>query len=373
MFTPFYYALTTDFPLMFVHFRMQTNSFLLYGANGYTGRIIAQMANEYALKPILAGRNESAIKALANSLDLPYRIVDLTDSQALSALLKEVPLVLHAAGPFSQTSSIMIEACIASQTHYLDITGEISVFEAAKLYDTRAKQAGIMIMPGVGFDVVPTDCTALYLKDRMPEATQLKLAFAMIGGKLSHGTAATMTENMGEGGLVRENGSIVRKPLGHKGFWVDFGLKKLFVMSIPWGDISTAFTTTGIPNIETYSAASPKTFSLLKWQFLYNWLLRTSLVRNRVRKKIKLKPAGPSDEMRSKAKSLVWGEVQNTAGEKRSVRLQCPEGYTLTALSSLIIIKKVLEGKLKTGYQTPAGVYGADLVMEIPGVTREAV
>jgi len=352
---------------------MQKNSFLLYGANGYTGRLIAQMASGYDLKPILAGRNESSIKSLAESLALSYRVLDLSDTEKLCEVLREVPLVLHAAGPFLHTSSLMIEACIASKTHYLDITGEIPVFEAAKLYDAKAKQAGIMLMPGVGFDVVPTDCTALYLKEHMPDATHLKLAFAMIGGKLSHGTAATMTENMGEGGMVREKGNIVRKPLGQKGFWVDFGLKKLFVMSIPWGDISTAYTTTGIQNIETYAAASPKTFSLLKWQFFYNWILRTSFVRNQARKKIKLKPAGPSDEMRSKAKSLVWGEVQNAVGEKKSVRLECPEGYTLTGLSSLIIIKKVLEGNLKTGYQTPAGVYGADLVMEIPGVTRDAL
>jgi short subunit dehydrogenase-like uncharacterized protein len=103
----------------------------------------------------------------------------------------------------------------------------------------------------------------------------------------------------------------------------------MFVMCIPWGDISTAYTTTGIPDIETYTGASPKTYSLLKWQFLYNWLLRTSLVRNIAKKKIKQKPAGPTDEMRANAKGFVWGEVTNAQGEKKAVRLQCPEGYTL--------------------------------------------
>jgi short subunit dehydrogenase-like uncharacterized protein len=267
----------------------------------------------------------------------------------------------------------MIEACLATQTHYLDITGEIAVFEQAKLYDSKAKEAGIMIMPGVGFDVVPTDCTALYLKNQLPDATHLQLAFAMIGGKLSHGTATTMAENLGEAGAVRQNGKIIRKPMGHKGFWVDFGLKKIFVMSIPWGDISTAYTTTGIPNIETYSGISPKTFSILKWQGLYNWLLRTSFVRNYTKKKINQKPAGPSDEMRAKAQSLVWGEAKNEEGKKVSVRLQCPEGYTLTVQSSLLITKKVLQGNYKPGYQTPAGAYGADLIMEIPGVKRESL
>ncbi len=179
-----------------------------------------------------------------------------------------------------------------------------------------------------------------------------------------------MAEGMGEGGAVRENGKITRKPLGHKGFWVDFGVKKMFVMTIPWGDISTAFTTTGIPNIETYTGASPKTFSMLKWQNWFNWMLQLSFVRNYYKRKIKKMPAGPDDAMRAKAKSLVWGEVTNDQNEKMSATIQGPEGYTLTAISSLLITQKVLSGNYKTGYQTPAACYGADLVLEIDGVTR---
>ena len=138
-----------------------------------------------------------------------------------------------------------------------------------------------MLMPGVGFDVVPTDCMAKYLKDRLPDATNLELAFASIGGKFSHGTAMTMAEGLGEGGAARVNGKITKEPLGKKGMWVDFGLKKLFVMSIPWGDVSTAFFTTGIPNIQTYTGASEKTFKLLKWQF--NFKLRLKCVIDLIR------------------------------------------------------------------------------------------
>ena len=352
---------------------MQKNTFLLYGANGYTGQLIARMAAEYGLSPILAGRTESSLQIMASSLNFPFKVIDLSNSTALEKVLSEVAVVVHAAGPFQHTSKKMIEACLKTKTHYLDITGEISVFEQAKQYDNKALEAGIMLMPGVGFDVVPTDCTALYLKNLLPDATHLKLAFAMVGGKLSHGTATTMAENLGEGGAVRENGIIIRKPLGHKGFWVDFGIKKMFVMCIPWGDISTAFTTTGIPNIETYTGASPKTFYLLKWQFLFNWFLRTSFARTKAKNKIKHNPAGPTDEMRAKSISFVWGEVINSVGEKKAARLKCPEGYTLTAISSLLITKKVLEGNFKAGYQTPAAAYGADLVLEIPGVSREII
>jgi short subunit dehydrogenase-like uncharacterized protein len=352
---------------------MNTNSFLLYGANGYTGKLIAQLANEYGLIPILAGRRAEALEPMAKELNTTYHVVDLSDTEKLESVLKEVPLVLHAAGPFKNTAKQMIEACLKTNTHYIDITGEIAVYEMAKKYNEAALKAGIMLMPGAGFDVVPTDCIALFLKNKLPDATELKLAFASIGGGLSHGTAITMASGMGEKSAARKDGKIVRVPLGHKGMWVDFGLKKLFVMTIPWGDISTGYTTTGIPNIETYTGASTKTYKLLKFQFLFNWLLRTSFMRNRQLKKINSKPAGPSDEKRAKSKGLVWGEVKNAKGQTVQSRLIGPDGYTLTAHTSLIIAKKILGGNFKPGYQTPAGCYGADLVLEAPGVTRENI
>ena len=261
----------------------------------------------------------------------------------------------------------MIEACLQTGTHYIDINGDISVFEMLKKYDAATKEKNIMLMPGVGFDVVPTDCIALQLKNKMPDATHLKLAFVAIGGGLSHGTATTMAGKLGEGGSVRENGRIVRKPFGQKGMWVNFGSKKLFVMTIPWGDVSTAYVTTGIANIETYAGISPNVYRALKFQWAFNWLLRTDFVRNIIRKKIKARPAGPSDEQREKSSSLVWGEVSNGSGKKINACISCRDGYTLTALSSLLITKKILEGNYKTGYQTPAGCYGEGLVMEVPG------
>ncbi|MEO6540927.1 MAG: hypothetical protein ABIN74_08065, partial [Ferruginibacter sp.] len=250
------------------------------------------------------------------------------------------------------------------------INGDIAVFEMLKKYDEVAKQKNIMVMPGVGFDVVPTDCMALQLKNKMPDATHLKLAFASIGGGLSHGTASTMAGKIGEGGAAREDGKIIRKPLGQKGIWVMFGEKNLFVMTIPWGDISTAWTTTGIPNIEVYTGIAPKFYRIMKLQWAFNWLLRTNFVRNMIRKKIKARPAGPSDEQRQKSSSLVWGEISNGSGKKLNACISCFDGYTLTAHSSLLIAKKILEGNFKTGYQTPAGCYGDNLVMEIPNTKQ---
>ena len=352
---------------------MESNSFLLYGANGYTGELIARYAHQYNLQPVLAGRRKEVIEPLANKLGLPYRIFDLNDEAALRSALKEVKAVIHAAGPFYYTAKQMAEACLQTGTHYTDINGDITVFEMIKRYDDAAKKAGIMLLPGAGFDVVPTDCVALQLKKLLPDAITLQLAFATIGGGLSHGTALTMADHLGEKGAVRKDGKIIRRPLGEKGMWIDFGPKKLFVMSIPWGDISTAYFTTGIPDIEIYTGISKKVYNSLKLQPLFNWLLRTKFIRSYIKNKINSRPPGPNDEQRSKATSLVWGQVRNAEGKTATVQLSGPDGYTLTAHSALIIIKKILQGEFTPGYQTPANAYGENLVMEIPGVQKNIV
>jgi short subunit dehydrogenase-like uncharacterized protein len=344
------------------------NSILLYGANGYTGTLIARMASEYGVNLILAARREESVKPLSTELGYRYLVIDLNDSAALDQALSQVALVLHVAGPFKYTAKPMIEACLRMGKHYLDITGEIMVYEMAKKYHEQALAKGIMVMPGVGFDVVPTDCIALHLKNKLPDAVALKLAFAGLGGAYSRGTATTMIEGMGEKSARRIDGKITPVPLGEHGMWLELAGKKIFFMSIPWGDVSTAYHTTGIPNIETYTGASPKTFKLLKYQSIFNWLLRTSFMRNRQLKKIKKMPPGPSDDRRAKSKSVVWGEAINGDGVSIQAKIRTPEGYTLTAISSLIIARKVLEGNFKAGYQTPAGCYGEGLVFEVPGV-----
>lgn len=346
------------------------HQFLLYGAYGYTGKLIAEMATSTGLTPVLAGRSEAKVAALADELGYPSRIFPLDDPARLDEALRPFSVVLHAAGPFKHTAAPMMDACIRTQTHYLDITGEIEAFELGKRHDMAAKAANIMIMPGTGFDVVPTDCLAAYLHRQLPDATHLRLAFSMEGGGVSHGTAITMAENLGEGGAVRQDGRIVRVPLGHKTMWVNFGSKKRFVMAIPWGDVSTAYHSTGIPNIEVYSGISPRSYRYVRWQKYLGWLLRMNWVRSLIKRRISRKPAGPGAGRRAKARGLVWGQVSDQQGNAREARLDIPEGYTLTAMCSLIIVQKVLNGQWTAGFQTPSSAYGPDLILEAEGAER---
>lgn len=346
-------------------------NFLLYGANGYTGQLITRYAMEAGLTPILAGRNQEAIQSLAAANDLEYRIFDLDDRDEVDRALEGIKLVLHAAGPFIYTAKPMIKACIKNGVHYLDITGEIAIFEMASRFDQKAKAKGLVIMPGVGFDVVPTDCMAVYLKQKLPDATRLKLGFGSVGGAISRGTAMTMIEGLGAGSAERVDGRIVRVPLAKKTMTLEVAGKTYQMMSIPWGDISTAYHSTGIPNIETYTAVSSSALRMARLQNYFGAVMRSGMVKRFFRSKVEKRPAGPSDARRNRARSFVYGEVTNAKNEKASALLNTPEGYTLTALTSTMIVKAVLSGEIESGFQTPAKALGADFILKLEGVKRE--
>jgi len=347
-----------------------TDRLLIYGANGYTGELITRFAAERGMKPLLAGRNAIAVEELAKKHHLDYRVFALDETARVDAALQEVDMVLHCAGPFSLTSRPMVEACLRNKKHYTDITGEISVFESMAALDDKAKASEVMVMPGVGFDVVPSDCLARHLKDRLPSATHLSLAFYGMG-RISHGTQATMTMNVGRGGAIRKDGKITPVPAAWKSREIDFGEVKKTGVTIPWGDVATAYYSTGIPNIEVFTVMPKQNLKMLKLSRYIGWLLATKPVQDYLQKQI---PAGgPSDEERAKGKTYLWGVARDLNGNRVESRLQTPEGYTITALAALNIAQKILGGNFSPGFQTPAKAYGADLVMEIDGVSRQDV
>ena len=344
---------------------------MIYGANGYTGRIITEMAVQRGMRPLLCGRNSLEIQTLASKYNLPHLIADLNQTNELNDAVLLSDVVLHCAGPFVRTYEPMLEACCRNKTHYLDITGEIEVFERIAAANASIKAAGIMAVPGAGFDVVPTDCLAAYLHKKMPSATHLTLAFAGLGGGISHGTASTMWLNMEKGGAVRLNGKIVPVPSIHKKRHIVFNNKPLQAITIPWGDVSTAYYSTGIPNIEVYMAVSDTMLSMMKMSEKMKWLVSKQFFKNMVQKNLIDRLDGPSEKDRKKGKSLVWGEVTDNKGNSASARLVTPEGYTLTALTALAAVERILKGDIKPGFQTPSMAFGADFITTIPGVKRE--
>lgn len=350
-----------------------SDNFLIYGSYGYTGDLIAREAVARGLRPILAGRDPQRLARQAAELGLQHVAFSLDDRATMDLALQQARVVLHCAGPFSRTTQPMVDGCLRSRVHYLDITGEIAVFEALAGRGAEAQAAGVMLLPGAGFDVVPSDCLAAHLKRRLPTADRLALGIRGLGSGLSRGTATTGVESIGLATWVRRDGTLLAVPAGSLARQINYGRGLEASVAIGWGDVSTAYYSTGIPNIEVYFAFPRAVRWGLRGTRYLNPLLRSRPAQRALKAAIQRPPPGPTAEQRARGRSLLWGEVLDPAGQRRVSRLSTLEGYSLTVLSALAIVDKALAGQVKPGFQTPSLAYGPDLVLELPGVAREDI
>jgi short subunit dehydrogenase-like uncharacterized protein len=346
------------------------SDFLIYGATGFLGQAIARLAVTQGLRPTLAGRNEPAIRAIATELNLDHAIFRVDEPAKIDAALANVPVILNCAGPFTRTAEAIADACIRTKTHYLDLTGEIPVYQALADRDTQAKTAGVMLLPGIGFDVMPTDCLALHLKQRLPSATHLTLAFHIDGpAPMPPGTARTILQLVPMGTNLRKDGIIQPASALHAEQKIDFGQGPMNTRRLSWGDVFTAYHSTGIPNIQTYAAFPGKIAIKMRLLEFMRPLLRSARIRNIIQKRV---PAGPTAEQQAVTTSHVWGHVEDAEGRTATSRLHGPEaGVIWTSYAALAGVRQILAGNAPAGYQTPASAYGPDIVLQCPGVTRE--
>lgn len=342
---------------------------MIYGAYGYSGRLIATEAVRRGHRPMLAGRDAQRVKALAEELGLAWRVFGLEDVQNTAHALHDTSLVIHCAGPFSSTARPMLEACIQAHAHYLDITGEIDVFELAKSLDGRARTAGVTLCPGTGFDVIPTDCLARKLADQLPDATELDLGF--VGGKsLSPGTAKTTIEAMKRGVTIRVDGKLEQRNNGYLETTIDFGGGPRNATPISWGDVSTAYTSTGIPNIRVFLPASKKTIKSMRVANALRPLLRLGVVQGFLKRRLAGNVQGPDAAQREKQRMLVWGEVRNAKGKAVTGFVETPNGYEMTSWGPVLIAEHILQTQPEPGYTTPSLLMGADWLTTLPGVGK---
>jgi short subunit dehydrogenase-like uncharacterized protein len=336
---------------------------MIYGANGYTGELVAREAIRRGHRPVLAARDGAKLEPLTRELDLPSRVFHLDEA---SKHLHDIAAVVHCAGPFSRTSRPMVRACLDTGTHYLDITGEISVFEAVFRKHDDAVKASVSLIPGAGFDVVPTDCLAAKLARAVPDATELMLAFYARGGEISQGTRRTMIEGLPHGGAVRRDGKIVRVPAAWHSREIPFSIGNRWAVTIPWGDVSTAFRTTAIPNIRVYSAAPRRSIRILRAVRPFLGIFRIGMLRRLV-ERFAIRRAGADEEQRKRSRTYLWGEARSPRATA-SMTMETPDGYTFTALSAVRGVERVLAGDVKPGAWTPAVAFGDSFVEEIEGV-----
>lgn len=345
-------------------------SLLIYGAYGYSGRLITREAVNRGLRPLLAGRNRNSLQEWGREMNLPTQTVALGESERLRSLLEDVSVVLHCAGPFARTAHPMVEACLATGTHYFDITGEPEVFLDLREYATRAKEQGVMLLPGMGFDVVPTDCLESHVVDRVPSATTLEVALLLRSG-VSRGTLKTMIEQMGKGGLVRRDGQLVSVPSGWVSRTVDFGEAPRTVVSIPEASVVTSGVSTDVPNVTVYIALPKLARVLLSASRYISGILEWRPLRQLLHRLVEWGHSGPSPAARRRGHSVVWAAARKGTNPPRISRLSGPDPYTFTARAALRGVEKGLDGHVPTGFQTPSTAFGPDFVLDIQGVERE--
>jgi len=260
----------------------------------------------------------------------------------------------------------MLEACIASRSHYSDITGEIAVFEHARQLDREARRAGVVVCPGVGFDVIPTDCIAAVLHETMPGAVALRLGFQG-DSRPSPGTARTALEGIAAGIFVRRDGELVQVPRDFELREIDFGRGPRRAAVIPWGDLSTAWHTTAIPNITVYVPEKQSRLALKLFP-LQRWLLSLAPVKKLAHRKIEQTAKGPdADDSRPKRGMYVWGEVENARGERLAARCRTANGYDVTVEGMLLAAERLKDYSGRGGYFTPSQFFGKRIIESFEG------
>jgi short subunit dehydrogenase-like uncharacterized protein len=253
---------------------------------------------------------------------------------------------------------------LESHVNYLDITGEIAVIEAAAARHDRAVQAGVSLLPAVGFDVVPSDCLAAMLAERLPGATQLQLAFT-VGGRISPGTARTIVEGLAAGGRARLNGHIVNVPLAWKTMNIPFRDGAQEAVTVPWGDVAAAWYTTGIGNIEVYAAMPGQQIAAMRQLRPLLALLKVPGLRGPLGYVVKRFLAGETPAGGESDRASLWGRVSDGSSHAVEATLEAPEGYRLTVLTSLAAMEHVLNRGVPPGFATPARAFGSQFILSI--------
>jgi len=340
-----------------------SGALLIYGASGYMGALTARKAVEIGLQPILGGRRAEALAPLAKELGLATRVAALDDDAQLDHVLDGVTAVLNCAGPFPATTVPLANACIRAGVHYLDLAGEIPEYEALLALNETARAAGVMLMPGVGFAVVPTDCMAVHLKRQLPDAVKLQLAF-QADGTVTRGTATNIFRQLHKTGVQRRSGALVTTRPAERGHRLDLGAGTTKVCTNPWrADITTAYQSTGIPTVETYTAMPLPVRLVMRSSRYVGWMFASRPWQALLGVAIRFMPEGPTEKQLATGASYVFGSVENAEGTSVAARLRGPEVNLFTALTAVEVARRVVADSPPPGFQTPAGVYGPELVL----------
>jgi short subunit dehydrogenase-like uncharacterized protein len=344
---------------------------VVYGATGYSGRLIVEHAASRGLKPIIAGRDRNGMMSMAAAYDLDWRVAGIDDPEALRSVTASGSVLLNAARPFAATSAALIDACIATGTHYLDITGQPDVIEAAATWHDRAIGCGVMVMPAAGFEVVASDCLAGHVTRRLPGAIALK--FGLDVSQPSRGSMKTGIEMNGRGVLIRRDAKLVTVAPGSLVHHFDYGRGPQISLAVSLGDVSSAHFSTGVPNIETYMCATLPLWYVVTANQYWGPLLSTSWCQALLSAQVDWFAPNPSRDTTAAGWGGLVAEPSDAIGQRVCSRVRTGDVYRFTALSAVGVAEKCFAGEFKPGFQTPCQVYGPDFVLSFGEALREDI
>jgi short subunit dehydrogenase-like uncharacterized protein len=343
---------------------------MIYGATGYTGQLVAEEAIKRGHDPILAGRNREALAPIAKRLGLKYMVFDLNDVKTVAEAIGDLDVVYHAAGPFSKTSEPMVKACLATGTHYLDITGEYTVMESVFALHEAALANKIALICGVGFDIVPSDCLATYVAQKISAPHTIEIAIHP-QGTISTGTLKSVMEMAPDGGHVRRNGELVSLPIGAGGKRIRFSYGEGYAIPVPFADIAAAYRSTRAPNITAYLRVPPGLATAARITGpLTQLALRSPAIKNTAFSFLERYFPGPTTDERENNNCYLWARAINREGTATAdAWLETREAYSYTAEIGVRAVERVVEWH-PVGALTPAQAFGPDFALDVPGTKR---
>ena len=294
------------------------SSVLIYGATGHSGRLIAARARDLGIEAILAGRSAERLEPLGRQLGYRWLAFGLDQPLRIDAALSAATVVVNAAGPFSQTALPLVQACLRTGTHYLDIAGELPVFQRAERHNQQAERLGVMLMPGASFFITATDCLAAHVSRRCPEALYLRIATITIDVP-SRGTVRSMIENIHGSVSIREAGALATMRVGRARRQFDFGEGPRWCSAVSAADVVTAWYTTGIRNIEAYASLTPLQASSYELTAMFAAPLRLPPVGHALKAITGLLPKGRRLALRPR-RAIFWWRKLKIPGNKFEAR-----------------------------------------------------
>jgi short subunit dehydrogenase-like uncharacterized protein len=341
---------------------------LVYGATGFTGQLILEQLRALHVPFVAAGRNEARLRAVGEAFRAPVRVFGLDDQSGVERGLSGMSILLNSAGPFGATTAPLIRGCLGAGAHYLDVSGEVAPLDLASRLDAAARARGIMVLPAVGFDVVPSDCLAVHLARRLPDADELTLSIE--GSNLmSRGSALTFAEHAGIPVLARRAGKL--EPMRYRAQmrWTNFGDGARPTIATSWGDLVTAYHSTRIPNIEVYFEATPPRVLTIGGNQMFGTVMRP-LLRPWFKFLAGMMPEGPSPDVRARHSARIVGEARKGTRRVRSM-LVTREAYSFTGIAAAAVIREVLQGAVAPGFQTPGALFGPDFPLALGAERHE--